>query len=151
MLNILFWLTQPLSPNVTNLWDALYCFWSGLHRTDTLIQTYHTQTALHRTVITNCHVNQRRINVSDKVSALLHHMIHKNFVLNSTEEWDSPNGLLDILNEVFHSIPSIFLFSWTFLKAYSKAKLTRNVDKASHCFRRPWIRNVSRKCLSARS
>jgi hypothetical protein len=41
---------------------------------------------------------------------------------------------------------SLRWFSWTFLMAYSKAKLESNGDKASLCFRPFWIGNVSDKC-----
>jgi hypothetical protein len=38
-------------------------------------------------------------------------------------------------------------FSWTFLTAYSKAKLKISGDKASPCFRLFWIGKLSDRCL----
>jgi hypothetical protein len=40
------------------------------------------------------------------------------------------------------------LFSWTFLMAYSKAKLKISHDKASPCFMPFWIGNLSDFCKS---
>jgi hypothetical protein len=39
------------------------------------------------------------------------------------------------------------MLSWTFLTAYSKAKLEISGDRVSPCFRPFWIRKLSDKCL----
>jgi hypothetical protein len=49
----------------------------------------------------------------------------------------------------FHFSPTWFFY--TFLKAYSKAKLKGSDDKASRCFRPFLVRKLSDKCLPVRS
>jgi hypothetical protein len=58
-----------------------------------------------------------------------------------------PSSVHIFFSAVFKADATPTCFSWTYLMAYSKAKLESSGDKASHCFRPFWIGQLSHKCL----